>query len=156
MRPTSGEPRVGPVTPGARPELDVALPEAMHVAIVEHCRRALPNEACGLLAGDAPPARGGHPTRWLPARNAYPSPYRYELHPDDLLRLSLAIDDAGEVIWGIVHSHVASAAVPSPTDLREWRHPEALQLVVSLCAAAPELRAWRIAGGTLEEVRLNG
>ena len=150
---SAGEPRVRRLTASAPAGPVASLPEAIREAIVEHCRRGLPNEACGLIAGDAPAAGGGRPTRWLPARNAHASPFRYELHPEDLVRLSLAIDDAGEVVWGIVHSHVASAAVPSPTDMREWRYPEALQLLVSM-VPAPALRAWRIADGALQEIAL--
>ncbi len=129
----------------------VELPVPMRAAILEHCRRALPNEACGLIAGDAPAAVGGRARRGLPARNALESPYRYELHPDDLIRLVLDIDAADEVIWAIVHSHVASAAVPSATDLREAHYPEAILVVVSLAEVGPSdsplqgdpsVRAW--------------
>jgi len=133
----------------------IQLPASIRDAIVEHCRRELPNEACGLIAGDATAARGGRPSRWLPARNALESPYRYELHADDLVRLTLDIDDAGEVVWAVVHSHVDAPPVPSPSDVREARYPEALQLVVSL-RNVPELRAWRIVGGGLEEVPVTG
>jgi proteasome lid subunit RPN8/RPN11 len=131
----------------------VTIEPAMREAILEHCRRGLPNEACGLIAGDAPLSYGGRPTRWLPARNALASPYRYELEPEDLLRLTLDVDDAGEVVWAIVHSHVASSAVPSPADVRAWRYPQTLQIVVSL-AGEPSLRAWLAAGGGLTEVPL--
>lgn len=141
------------MTPGPRAGIEpasVSLPTHLAQAILEHCRRELPNEACGLLAGDAPAARGGRPTRWLPSRNAHQSPYRFEVHPDDLVRLTLEIDDADEVVWAIVHSHVASAAVPSPTDVREARYPDALQIVVSM-SPEPEIRAWRLTGAPLED-----
>ncbi|HYL39883.1 MAG TPA: M67 family metallopeptidase [Candidatus Binatus sp.] len=133
----------------------MTLPPDLRRAIVEHGRRELPNEACGLLAGDAPAARGGRPTRWLPARNVLASPYRYEIHPDDLVRLALEIDDAGEIVWAIVHSHVGSAAVPSAADLRAWSYPDAFQLVVSLAGPGePTLRGWRLVDSHLEEVAL--
>jgi proteasome lid subunit RPN8/RPN11 len=146
--------RPGALTPSA---VRVALPAAMADAIVAHVRAELPDEGCGLIAGDASFTAGGRPLRWIPTRNALASPYRFEIHPDDLLRHSLAIDDAGEVIWAIVHSHVASPARPSATDLREARHPAALQLIVSLDAAhadpsagAPSLRAWTAQGQEIE------
>ena len=135
----------------------VALPALIADAILAHARAELPNEACGLIAGDAPFSAGGRPLRWIPARNALASPYRFEIHPDDLLRQSLAIDDAGEVIWAIVHSHVASAARPSASDLREARHPAALQLIASTeatsaasAAGGPSLRAWTADGQEIE------
>jgi [CysO sulfur-carrier protein]-S-L-cysteine hydrolase len=139
------------------------LPAAMREAIVAHARAALPHEACGLIAGDRPAAEGGRPSRWIPTRNAHASPYRFEIHPDDLLRATLEIDDAGGVVWAIVHSHVTSAARPSPSDIREARHPAALYLICSLdpgeadpVSGAPSLRAWRIRGGAGEEVPLSG
>jgi proteasome lid subunit RPN8/RPN11 len=93
-------------------------------------------------------------------RNPAASPYRYSIDPDDLLRLTIETDDANEVFWAIVHSHVASPARPSPTDLRESHYPDSLYLVVSLDpseAAAdgtPSLRAWRIVDGGVHEVVL--
>jgi [CysO sulfur-carrier protein]-S-L-cysteine hydrolase len=133
-----------------------SLPSQMVEAIVAHARAELPNEACGLIAGDAWPAAGGRPLRWIPTRNALASPYRFEIHPDDLLRHSLAIDDADEVIWAIVHSHVSSPARPSASDLREASHPSAIQVIVSLDPAeldpatgAPSLRAWTAEGQEL-------
>jgi proteasome lid subunit RPN8/RPN11 len=150
------------VTDGASPRIALrataTLPGELREAILEHVRRELPNEACGLVAGDAPWSQGGRASRWLPARNHLASPYRYELHPDDLVRLTLDIDDADEVIWAVVHSHVASAAVPSPTDIREGRHPDALLVVVSLARgdqpSQPPLRAWHVAHGAPVEVLL--
>jgi proteasome lid subunit RPN8/RPN11 len=86
---------------------------------------------------------------------------RYEVHPDDLLRAALAIDDGGEVIWGIVHSHVRSPARPSPTDLGLAFYPDALYVLVSLAeveadpaTGAESLRAWRIVEGAAFEVEL--
>ena len=132
------------------------LSGAMRDAIVDHARRALPNEACGLIAGDASFEAGGRATRWLPARNVLASPYRYELHPEDLVRLTLEIEAAGEVIWAIVHSHVASPARPSATDLRGYANPGALIVIAALGtgAAAAELRAWRVAAAEATEVEL--
>ena len=70
--------------------------------------------------------------RFEGTRNKAESPYRYEIDPDDLYRITVAADDADEVIWGIVHSHVGSPAVPSPTDIGLAFYPDALYLLVSL------------------------
>lgn len=137
------------------------LPAAIRDALVAHARAEHPNEACGLIAGTAPPADGGTPTAWHPTRNRAASPFRYEIDPDDLLRVSLSIDDADEVIWGIVHSHVRSPARPSPTDIGRAFYPDALYVLVSLApdeadpaTGAESVRAWRIVDGTVFEVRL--
>jgi len=126
----------------------------MRAAIVEHARGSLPSEACGIVAGDRPWADGGRPLRWIPLANAHASPFRYAIEPEALLALTIELDDAGEAIWAIVHSHPRSAAEPSPTDIREAFYPEALQLVVSLAGAAPVIRAWRVADGAATEMEL--
>lgn len=140
----------------------VAIPAPMLEAIATHARAEYPNEACGLVAGTAPPAEGGTPTTWRPARNRAASPLRYEIDPEDLLRISLEIDDAGDVIWGIAHSHVRSPARPSPTDVGLAFYPDALYLIVSLTEGegAPagrdeSVRAWRIVDRGVFEVALD-
>ena len=149
----AGRPHPGPAT--------VRLPAAIRDAIVEHARRELPNEACGIVVGDGVAADGGLPLRWVPLRNVMLSAFRYAISPDDLLRLTVETDDADEAFWAIVHSHVASPARPSPTDLRESHYPDALYLLVSLNPAeadlstgVPNVRAWRIVDGGVHEVEV--
>jgi proteasome lid subunit RPN8/RPN11 len=139
----------------------IVLPDAIRQAIVEHARAELPNEACGLVVGDRPAADGGRAIRWVPTRNRAASPFRYEIDPDDLLRLTIETDDADEVFWAIVHSHVASPARPSPTDIGLAFYPDALYVLVSLhpdeadlATSEPGIRAWRIVDGGVHEVAL--
>ena len=49
-------------------------------------RAELPNEACGLLSGSA---ADGLVTTFHPARNMEASPLRYNVHPEDLVRITL-------------------------------------------------------------------
>ena len=132
----------------------VHLSVALVQAIVEHARAEEPNEACGLIIGGRPAAAGGVALRFEPVRNKAASPYRYEIHPDDLLRLTIETDDADEVFWAIVHSHVRSPAYPSPTDLGLAFYPDALYLLVSLAEAEPALGAFRIVDGAIHPVEL--
>jgi proteasome lid subunit RPN8/RPN11 len=138
----------------------------MRDAIVAHARAEHPNEACGLIAGTAPAADGGTATTWHATRNRAASPLRFEIDPEDLLRVSLAIDDLDEEIWGIVHSHVRSPARPSPTDVGQALYPDALYVLVSLAepesegeadpgTGAASVRAWRIVDGAVHEVALD-
>ena len=140
----------------------VELPGAIREAIVAQARAEYPNEACGLIIGDGPAAGGGRALRYEAVRNRAASPYRYEIDPADLYRLTIDTDDAGEVFWGIVHSHTHSPAVPSPTDIALAFYPEALYLLVSLsedeadrATGAPGLQAWRIVDGEVHEVGLS-
>jgi [CysO sulfur-carrier protein]-S-L-cysteine hydrolase len=139
----------------------VTLPAGLRDAIVEHARGDVPNEACGIVVGDGYAADGGLPVRWVPLRNIVMSAFRYAIDPSDLLRLTIETDDADEVFWAIVHSHVSSPARPSPTDLRESHYPDSLYLLVSLDPAEadpatddPSVRAWRIVDGGVHEVEV--
>ena len=67
-----------------------------------------------------------------PVRNADASPYVYGVHPDDLVRIVLGIDDAGQDLVAIFHSHTHTPAAPSVTDLRSALYPDAFYLLASL------------------------
>jgi proteasome lid subunit RPN8/RPN11 len=140
-----------PVHPGPA---SVHLSAGLIEAVVAHARAEDPNEACGLIVGGRPAAAGGTALRFEPTRNKAASPYRYEIHPDDLLRLTIATDDADEVFWAIVHSHVRSPASPSPTDVGLAFYPDAIYLLVSLAADEPALGAYRIVDGTIHPVEI--
>jgi [CysO sulfur-carrier protein]-S-L-cysteine hydrolase len=140
----------------------VWLPAHIRDAIVAHARAEAPNEGCGIVVGDRPAAEGGVAQRWVSLRNAARSPVRYSIDPDELLRLTIETDDADEIFWAIVHSHIASPARPSPTDLRESHYPDSLYVLVSLSpeeadpwTGEPSLRAWRIVDGGVHEVALS-
>jgi len=149
----SASPHPGPAS--------VELPATIRDQIVASARADYPNEMAALIVGDRPAADGGHALRLEPARNKAASPFRYEIEPDDLLRLTIATDDADEVFWAIVHSHTHSPAVPSPTDIGLAFYPDALYVLVSLSAdeadpgtGAPSVRGWRILDGEVHEVAL--
>lgn len=138
------------------PDGGLALSDSLATLLLAHARAELPNEACGLLSGTA---RDGMATTFHPARNAEASPLRYSVHPDDLVRIIFAIEDAGEDLVAIFHSHTRSPAIPSPTDRRAAMYPDAVYLLASLADpyAPPHaaLRAWRIRAGEASEVRLS-
>ena len=131
----------------------LTLPADLASAMLEHARAELPNEACGLVSGSI---QTGEAVAFHPARNSERSALRYTVHPDDLLRIILEIEDAGRDLVGIFHSHTRSPAVPSATDLRESMYPEPFYVLASLADpdAPPEraLRAWRIRDGQSTEV----
>ena len=149
---------VSPVHPGPAA---ASIPATIVQSMIDHARTGVPNEACGLIVGERPAAAGGRALRFEPTRNAAASPYRYEIHPEDLYRLTVATDDADQVFWGIVHSHTHTPAVPSPTDIGLAFYPDSLYLLVSLSddeagpEGEPSLRAWRIVDGQVFEVEVH-
>ena len=136
-------------------EGDVAISAELLQAVIDAARDGVPNEACGLLVAAKYAAAGGGPTRYVPMRNAAESPYRYMIDPEEQLKVWLELEDNDEVPWGIVHSHVASPAVPSATDVGLAFFPDSLYLVCSLAdPERPTVRAWSIVDGTVTEVPL--
>ncbi len=132
----------------------VAISRSLHAELLAWALACRPNEACGLLAGDRPAASGGRATRFLALRNAAESPYRYLMDPQEQLGAMLDLDEGDEVVWGIFHSHVASPAAPSATDIGLAFYPDSLYVICSLASDPPGIRAWSIREGDVAEVLL--
>lgn len=136
--------------------VSAVLPGALADELVDWLRGALPNEGCGVLVADRTAGEGGVPGRFVGMRNAAASPYRYLMDSEELLRVMLEIDDGDEVVWGIVHSHVASPPHPSSTDIGLAAYPDAVYVLASFASEPPEVRGWTIVGGLVSEVELEG
>jgi [CysO sulfur-carrier protein]-S-L-cysteine hydrolase len=119
--------------------------------IVAHAREDLPNECCGIVS-----TRDGDAVQVHRARNAVPSPLRFEIDPRDLIRIHTEIESGGLEMGSMYHSHVKSRAYPSQTDVnfaQNW--PGVVWLIVSLADHdAPELRGYTIDGADIAEVAL--
>jgi proteasome lid subunit RPN8/RPN11 len=114
--------------------------------VVAHARDEAPNECCGMIA-----AADGLAIAVHRARNAARTPkLRYEMDGQDQHNIFMAIEDAGNEIGAIYHSHPRSEPVPSQTDinLAKW-WPDPLYVIVGLEHPEPDVRAWRIVDGTV-------
>jgi proteasome lid subunit RPN8/RPN11 len=120
------------------------LPRTLADEVVAHARAGLPDEACGILSGT-----GSRVTRFFPAVNGDPSPFRYSIESRDLLRIVTEIEDADEDILAIYHSHTQSPAFPSRTDLDLAFWPDAAYLIVSLATDPADLKAFSIRDGKI-------
>jgi [CysO sulfur-carrier protein]-S-L-cysteine hydrolase len=120
--------------------------------MVAHAREDLPNECCGMIGG-----RDGEASRVVRVENAAASPLRYEMDPQGQYDALKAIEDAGEELIGIYHSHTRSAAYPSQTDVNEARMwPEQAYVIVSLeNEEAPDVKAYDLADLKIADVELN-
>jgi proteasome lid subunit RPN8/RPN11 len=124
------------------------LPASIRDAIVAHARRDHPDEACGVVAGPS----YDDPTRFVPMLNAARSPTFYEFDSIDLLKLYREMDDRDEVPAVIYHSHTATEAYPSRTDISLAQEPEAHYVLVSTRETdSEEFRSYRIVDGTVTE-----
>lgn len=97
---------------------------------------------------------GGEPRRVIRCANVHETPTtRYLIDPRELLRAFRAMDERGEELVAIYHSHPASQPYPSPTDRAEAHYPDAIHVLVSLRSSEPEVRAFRILpDGAVREV----
>jgi [CysO sulfur-carrier protein]-S-L-cysteine hydrolase len=129
----------------------LTIEQAMHDAIVAHARRDHPDEACGVIAGLAGSDR---PSRLVPMLNAARSPTFYEFDAQDLLALYTEMDERGEEPVVIYHSHTATEAYPSRTDVALAQEPGAHYVLVSTREpedAPAEFRSYRIVDGVVTE-----
>ncbi len=122
-------------------------------SMVEHARADHPDEACGVIAGAIGSDR---PERFIPMVNAARSPTFYEFDSTDLLRLYREMDDRDEEPIVIYHSHTATEAYPSRTDVSYASEPNAHYVLVSTrdCgndAGPVDVRSYRIVDGVIEE-----
>jgi [CysO sulfur-carrier protein]-S-L-cysteine hydrolase len=123
----------------------VVVPPALRRELAAHADAEAPNEACGLIA-----IREGVAERYLPGTNAAASPYRFQLEPHD--PMDFYLEDEGYEL-AVFHSHPTDKAEPSRTDIQNIGLWEGKPYLI-LSRPTGELRAWRIADGTVEELEL--
>jgi proteasome lid subunit RPN8/RPN11 len=127
--------------------MTLSLPQPFIRDMIAAAREDAPNECCGIIAGES-----GRAVKLFRAKNAEASPYRYNVEPKDLFRIYRECEENGWDFLAIYHSHTASEAYPSATDVRLAFWPEAYYVLVSLKDASnPVVRAYRILDGEITE-----
>ncbi len=126
---------------------------ATYDAIVAHAKRDHPDEACGVVAGGV---GSDQPVRLVPMINAASSPTFYEFDSGELLALYKQMDDLDEEPVVIYHSHTATEAYPSRTDINLAQEPNAHYVLVSTREfgnneGPVEFRSYRIVDGIVTE-----
>jgi len=133
----------------------LTISEELRAKIVAHARADHPDEACGVIAG---PAGSDQPVRFIPMLNAERSPTFYRFDSMEQLRVWREMDDRDEEPVVIYHSHTATQAYPSRTDISYASEPGAHYVLVSTRDQdQEEFRSFRIVDGlvTEEEVRIS-
>lgn len=125
------------------------IPRHLFDEIVAHAVAEAPNECCGMIA-----SRDGEAVAVHRAVNKAASPLRYEIDGPEQYRIQMAIDDADLDLGAIYHSHTRSAPYPSQTDINLAFYPEALYVIVGLAAAEPDVKAYTIRDGQVQEAEL--
>lgn len=109
---------------------------------------AYPAEACGLLGGT-----GGIASSHYGVQNVADRPTeRFEMDFADQLQAFRMIEQRGEELIAIYHSHPTTAATPSTADLQRIAYPKAFYVIVGLAGSTPQVRAYRVDGSARRAV----
>ena len=128
------------------------ISSSVHAQMLGHAIAGLPNEACGLFAGEF---GGDRVERFFPMTNTASSSRIYQLDSAEIMSVERAADDRGLAVIGVMHSHTHTTNYPSPTDVADaarfdpfgvWRF-----IIVSLKHSDPSLRCYKILGDTITE-----
>ncbi len=118
---------------------------------LEHCRRMLPEEACGVFAGERPKCC----TRFIRLRNRSAEPlHRFDADPEEWVKTLFELRSRQLDLLGIVHSHPRTPAIPSSLDLQTCWYALPSYWIISFARAnAPEVKMFRLLGskGKAEE-----
>lgn len=123
------------------------IPHDLIAAMIDHCRREAPREACGLLGGV-----GDRVTSIHPLRNVRASETRYEADPQQLVAAVVALRDAKAGVQAIYHSHPRWAAIPSKVDLATNYWDETPRIIVSLLDEPPDVRMYALYSKSYREL----
>ena len=127
----------------------LTIPRGLRDKIVAHARRDHPDEACGVLAGRAGRDR---PERFIAMTNAERSPTFYRFDSGEQFRVWRDMEGNDEEPVVIYHSHTATEAYPSRTDITLAAEPGAHYVLVSTRNSdTTEFRSYRIVDGTVTE-----
>ena len=135
----------------------LTISAAVRDAIIAHAKRDHPDEACGIVAG---PEGSNRPERVVEMVNAAGSPTFYEFDSGELLALYKEMWAKDEEPVVIYHSHTATEAYPSRTDIGLACEPGAHYVLVSTrehgnSEGPVEFRSYRIVDGTVTEEDVN-
>ena len=119
--------------------------------MIDHALAEAPDECCGVVA-----TRDDQAVRVYPAVNIHHSPLRYEISPEELLRIYMEIEDQGCELGAIYHSHTRSRPYPSQTDVNlaaGW--PDPIYVIIGLAGEQPEFPAYTIRQGRVKDAELD-
>ncbi|MBI3990541.1 MAG: M67 family metallopeptidase [Candidatus Omnitrophica bacterium] len=117
--------------------------------MIAHAKNEYPNEACGILAG-----KTGNVEKAYKMANADKSPESYLMDPKEQFSVMKDMRKNDWELLGIYHSHVASPARPSATDIEMAFYPDAAYLIISLSDMdKPVIRSFSIKEGKFEEIK---
>lgn len=128
----------------------VNIPERLWNEILLHLERELPCEGVGVLVVSTQ-EKGDADFRYIPLKNTADDETHFRVEPAEWVSLLHEIEDSGERVYAIVHSHPAAPPEPSEEDRRSFYYPEVSMLIVSFQNREnPEARLYKQQGRRFE------
>lgn len=125
----------------------LALPDALCDQMRAHAQTCLPEEACGLIAG-----QNGSGVLCLPVTNLLHSATAYQMEPIEMLAAFNWFEAEELELLAIFHSHPAGPQAPSPTDVSMFAYPGVYTLILSPAGSGWQVRAFLIEPDIVSEV----
>ncbi|MEK3886289.1 M67 family metallopeptidase [Bacillus sp. FSL K6-3431] len=123
--------------------------KTVYEEMISYCKKALPNEACGLLSGIQPTGS----TLWK-VKNESLNPNRFYMSVDSIKQAVMKIEENGEKLSGIFHSHPSSHAFPSSHDIQNNPYTHLAYIIVSFYNGKIEVGCYRMGGETPKKLKL--
>lgn len=126
----------------------LVIPPSIREEIVAHARDHTPRECCGVIAG-----QDGAPTQLHRLTNLERGVTRYLFDDEEFYKVYWEIENRGDELISVYHSHPVTVAYPSRTDVEFAFWPEAVYLICSLqVPRKPVIRGFRIVDGQISEI----
>ena len=124
-----------------------SISEEQVAVMLREVQQHAQEEACGLVV-----RVGADTLRVYPITNALHSLVRFYMQPEELLSVFSEVDEKGWELTAIYHSHLKGPAVPSFTDIAEFRYPGIVSLIWSPVGESWTCRAFLISGQEFHEI----
>lgn len=127
----------------------IFLPRTVYQSVVNHVVKNLPEEACGLLAGN-----NNKVTIVIPISNQLHSRVKYFMEPVELLKGLEKIEAEQLDLLAIFHSHPEGPFRPSETDVKEFLYPGVATIICSPINENWVLKSFMIENDHYHEIEL--
>jgi proteasome lid subunit RPN8/RPN11 len=108
--------------------------------MIGYCKQALPYEACGLISGNKEELGNN---LWK-IKNESLSLNRFYMSKEAIKRAVIKMNENGEILTGIFHSHPTSLAVPSQHDIENNPYDHIGYLIVSFYKGKVEVGCFKM------------
>ncbi|MBW3113788.1 MULTISPECIES: M67 family metallopeptidase [Bacillaceae] len=134
---------------GVTPKESIILSRKLSECLIRHCKKELPNEACGFISG-----RNNICSEIWPTTNVNPSPFTFAIDVNEERMISHEIKKRNEDLIAVYHSHPNGMAIPSKDDILFAPDSSIYYFILSISLSNAEIKCYRITKGYALEVEV--